>query len=378
MFAEVAAVRDFAAADHALTRQAFALTKLERFAEAGAIYARLASDFADSMYAAEATISAGRCYYRADEPAKAATWLRKALERGDAHASEAAHWLARLLIREGKAGEAVELVERQLAAGGEGPFVANLQVDRADALYEIPNRRRDALDLYVRFAETHPRHELAPQALYNAAFTALELKQYNEGRDHAEAFLAAWPQDSLAADAKYVAAECNLQLKKYDEAARQYRDLAENHAAHPDHESFQVRRGLVAYLQKDYPAVVATLGPVAETLRSPPARAEAQFLVGASQFFSDKFAEAAAALTRSLDASPDWRQADETLLLLARAQARLDKPGRSPQQSREAAGRLSGKFAARSGTLSAGGTALRGFGLCRRGQELCDRGSRVP
>ena len=71
---------------------------------------------------------------------------------------------------------------KQLAAGGESPFAANLKLDQADALYEIPDKRAESLALYAKFAADHPQHELAPQALYNAAFTALELKQLRRRR----------------------------------------------------------------------------------------------------------------------------------------------------------------------------------------------------
>ena len=140
---------------------------------------------------------------------------------------------------------------------------------------------------------------------------------------HTTAFLAAYPQDKLVPDVKYVAAESLLQLKKYPEAEKAYADLVAAAKDHPDGDAWQVRRGLAAYLQKKYAETIATLSPVITSLKSPDAAAEGQFLIGASHFYTDKFAEAEKALTASLAANPKWRQADEALLLLGRSQAKL-------------------------------------------------------
>lgn len=325
LFAEVAAVKDFASTDHALYRQAFCQAKLDNYAAAGATYAKVATDFPKSAYVADATLSAGRCLYRADKPAEAAAWLQKAVDAKNASSPEAAHWLCRILIKTGKAAEAADLAGKQLAAGGEGPFVANLKLDQADALYEIPDKRPEALALFASFAADNPKHELAAQALYNAAFTALEIKQFDEGLKHATAFLAEYPEDMLLPDVKYVAAECNLQLKKHPEAESLYKDLTANHASHADIDSWRVRLGLVSYLQKKYADAIANLSPVVAMLKAPDAVAEAQFLIGASQFYTDKFAEAESAFKASLAANPKWRQSDEAFLLIARSQVRIGK-----------------------------------------------------
>jgi cellulose synthase operon protein C len=324
LFGQLATTRSFSAADHALSRQAYCLAKLEKLAEAGQAYARLASDFARSSYAEDAVVAAGRCFYRAGKTDEAQQWLQKAVALKDENSTEAAHWLCRLWIKAGQPAEAARLAERE-SRGAAGPFAANLLLDQADALYEIPEQRPQALSLYVKFTADHAQHELAPQALYNAAFTALGLKQYNEGLKHARAFMQAFPKNDLDADVTYVAAECSLQLKNYDAALTLYRQLVAQHPQHADADAWRVRMGLVSYLQKDFDNAIAALSPIASQLKSRDARAEAHFLVGASQFYSNQFAAAATSLAASLQANPTWRQADETLLLLARSQTKDGK-----------------------------------------------------
>jgi cellulose synthase operon protein C len=325
-FGQLATAKGIEGVDHALSRQAYCLAKLDRFAEAGAVYAKLASEFGGSSFSQDAALSAGRCFYRANKSDAARQWLEKAVAVRDANSTEGAHWLCRLLIKAGQADEAAQIAAKELAAA-RGPFVDNLALDRADALYEIEGKRAEALPLYVKFATDRPQHELAPQALYSAAFTALGLKQYEAGLAHARNFLQAFPRNELDADVKYVAAECNLQLKNYDAAENLYRQLVKEHADHAEADAWRVRLGLVAYLQKKYDAAIATLSPIAEQLESAEARAEALFLIGASRFYQDKYGAAGQSLAASLRAAPAWRQADEVLLLLGRSQAKDGKTG---------------------------------------------------
>jgi TolA-binding protein len=325
LFGEVAAIKGFAAADHALYQRAYCLAKLGQDADAAAAYGRLADDFPQSSYAAEATIAAGRLYYKLEKWDEAKARLEQAIDRHNANSPEAAHWLCRLLIRNGQAGEAAELAATHAGGSGESPYLISLKLDRADALYEMADRREEALAEYARFAAEHPRHELAPQALYNAAYTAQELKRYEEALHHAARFLAGYPQDRLAPDVQYVAAECHLLRTEYDEAEKLYRELVARHGGHAAADAWRVRLGLVAFQQKKYDAAIEALTPVAAELQSPDARAEAWYLLGASHFSREQPAEAAAALAASLKANPRWRQADDAMLLLARGQAKLGR-----------------------------------------------------
>ena len=325
MFGEAAAVKDFASADHAIYRQAYCLAKQEKFAEAGGLYARIPAEYARSTYVPEATISAGRCFYKADKLDEAAAWLAKAIDQKDADSAEAAHWLCRILLRQKKPAEAAALAAQQVSAGGQSPYLVHLRMDLADGLYELPGKRPEALAVYAKIAAESPQHELAPQALYNAAFAALDLKDYEAALKHTAAFLDAYSGDRLVPDVKYVDAESNLQLKRYAEAEKAYADLVAGGKEHPEIDAWRVRLGLVSYVQKKYPETIAALLPVVGSLKSADAAAEAHFLIGASCFFTDKFDDAAKSLSASLAAKADWRQADETLILLGRSQAKLSQ-----------------------------------------------------
>lgn len=331
MFAAVAERENFAATDHALYRQAFCLSKLDRFADAAKLYARIPAEFAQSTYAADAAMSAGRCYYRADQYAEAATWFQKALEGPASGRVEAAHWLCRIYLRDQQPQQAIDLAKRILPDAGDDPFTVQLQMDHADALYESEASRGEAVAMYLEIANRHPQHELAAQALYNAAFGALALGRHDEGLKHAETFLEAYPQQRLTPDVQYVAAECHLQRSEYAKAEKLYAQLIQSAADHPDRETWQVRLALTVYLQKKYADAIAALEPLVGALKNADNQAQAQFVLGVSRFYLDQFDGAVEALIASAKANPQWKQADEAMLFLARALRRLDRTGEAIQ-----------------------------------------------
>jgi len=325
LFAAASAVEGFSSADHALYRQALAESKQGAFVASADLYAKIPAQFPQSRYIDEATLSAARTYYQAAKYPESQQWFQKVLDAGGPDASEAAHWISRILIRDNKAAEAAALAAKSIATAAESKYLVNLKMDEADALDRIPESREQAIAKYVAIATAHADHEQASQALYNAAFTALELKKYDIALQHANAFAKAYPDHSLTADVKYVAAESQLLLGKHAEAEALYTELTANYADRTEIEQWRVRLGLSLYLQKKYDEVVATLGPLVAAMKTPESIAETQFLIGASQFYLKKNPEAEAALKASIAAAPKWRQADETLLLLSRSQRAQNK-----------------------------------------------------
>jgi TolA-binding protein len=320
LFAEVAAIEKFESADYSLYRQAFCLTSLKQLAEAGKLYASLVESYPKSEYADSATLSAGRCFYRAQQFKVAQTWFSKLLSKGGDPANEATHWIARIHLRSGAAAEALALVEKKLPAAAKSRFYVNLKMDQADAYYELPEKRAAALAAYVAIANDHPDSPQASQALYNGAFTALDLKQYQPALDHAASFQKKFPEDTLLADVKYISAEAQLQLRQLPAAEKQYRELVEGYAQHRQILVWKLRLAVVLYAQQKYPQTVDWTEKLVGQLKQPAAVAEAQFLLGASQFSQDKYPAAITALQAALAADARWRQADETLLFLSRAQ----------------------------------------------------------
>lgn len=314
-----AAKPGFELADYAALRQAAAVAELKRYAEAARLYAAMADRFPQSSHAAEARLAAGKNYFLSGDLAASRAVLKRAA--GDAtNALDAAHWTARALLKEKKPAEALAVAEKATAGNMAGPMVAQLLLDQADALYELPGRRREAVARYAALATKYPDSPLAPQARYMAGATALGEGDYRAALEHAEQFLKSYPTGELATDATYVAAESNLQLGNAVPAAEHYSQLLKRWPGHADAETWGVRRGLAMYLAKDYAGAVAALAPGADKLSPVELRAEALYVIGISELELGHADAAARRLSASLTAAPRWRLADETLLGLAQAQ----------------------------------------------------------
>ncbi len=270
-------------------------------------------------------MAAGRAYFCAEKNDLAAEWFEKVLQEEGPAVDEAAHWRSRLWLRAGEPEKALELIGADLpqAQTQNDAFTANLRMDQADATYELPDRKRQALEMYTGLARDLPDHLLAPQALYNAAFAALELKEYRNAQQLAQDFLSKYSEHRLVPDVKRIDAECLLQLGDSASAAETFARLASNTEDAAESGRLRLRQAVALYTEKEYDKTISQLSNQLAEFTQPDERAEVLHLIGMSQFRLEKFAEAKAALEQALEASPQWRQADETLLYLSRAERRL-------------------------------------------------------
>ncbi|MEX2138451.1 MAG: tetratricopeptide repeat protein [Pirellulales bacterium] len=322
-FATVARTPRFAMADYATLRQALALYEQKKYAEAANVYAALVKAFPKSQYVAAATLSAGNCFYLANMQKEARTWLGQVVAAGGEDAFEAAHWMARSFLKDNQPAEALKTVGQVLPRAGKSPQLALLKTDQADALYEIPQRRIEAVAVYADVARSHPESPTAPQAGYMAAYAALQVRDFKAARQYAEAFLKSHQGHSLTADVQFVLAESLIQLDEPAAAGTLYAELLDRHPDHADAEQWRVRRALALSFDQKHEAVVEYLRPIVAKLRRPDLMAEAQFLLGGSLFELKRYAEAREAFETSIKAQPKWRQADEALLGLSRTQRAL-------------------------------------------------------
>ena len=228
-------------------RQAAILAQQKKYAEAAALYASLAVKWPQSKLLAGANLAGGKCYYLAGDFIAAQKLLEASVAAGGASLGEAAHWLVRSLLKQGKPTEAEAAAERMLPKLGEGPAAAQLMMDRADAVYEIPARRGESAALYAAVAAKYPQAPVAADALYLAGFAALGKADYPTALRHATAFLAAYPDNALVPDAMYVAAESHLQQNHFDDAEKLFGDMVRKHAANANVETWKTRRAMALY-----------------------------------------------------------------------------------------------------------------------------------
>ena len=324
-FSNVAKIKGFASADHALYRQAFCVIQRNDLTRAATIYEQLVGSFPKSQYVGQATLGAARCYYRLQRLDQASDAFQRLWQQGNQEASEAAHWLCQIRLRRGEFAAAAKLAGEALKSASQSEFLVRLKMDYADALFEQAEQRVQALNQYAAIVESHPDDASAPQANYNAAFTALDLGDYQRLGELVQMFRKRYSEHVLFPDVLYVEAEAQLQQQKYEAAESMFSKLLGTYVKHVDRADWVIRLGVCQYGRENYQAVVAGLPASIEGLPKPEQRAEAHFLVGASQFFLQRFKEAQASLKVSVQVSPKWRRADEALLFLARSERRMEQ-----------------------------------------------------
>lgn len=318
-FARSADAAGFALADQAVLRQAAAIAEQKRYAEAAAVYATLVQRFPQSVHVAAATVAAGNCYYLANSYAEAVLWLTKAAALDGTTATEATHWLARAYLKQQRPREALAAVEKGLLNAGGHPLEVSLLLDRADAIFELPDRRGEAAAIYAAIAKDHRDHAQAPQALYLAAFAALQSGDAAAAERYGSVFLKRFERDVLMTEVRALVAESALQLGKPAEAEKSYEELLSSAAEHADAPVWRLRRALAQLLQKKFDAAVQGLEKALPAITVPEQMAEAQHLLGSAELELQHYPAAIKALSAALAAQPKWRQADETWLNLSTA-----------------------------------------------------------
>lgn len=333
-FAQAAKLAGFPHADFALLRQAECRVESGKPAEAAAVFQELPKKFPQSPYQHAARLAAGKCYYRVEKWNDARQALEPVVQAGQAEAPEAAYWLGRTLLKQDKAPEALRVFEAALAKKPQGEYLAYLQAGRIDALYEMPPRRRETAELYRQFAQQHPEHPLAAQALYLSSLTSLAHDDFPAARREAEAFLAnaKYAQHERSPAVLFLAAEAHLLGPEGDppgdraRALALYRQLVEKHPNHAHVPRAQLRIGYVLLTAEKPQEAVAHLSGVLPRLPAPEHKAEAHLLLGRAHSAAGDEKQALAAFDAAVSAAPNWPRGDEALLGAARCLRRLENP----------------------------------------------------
>ena len=324
-YAVAAGGEGFASADYATVRHADSLAAQNQYAEAAALYASVPEKFANSPYGGLCTLEAGKKYYAAGDFAQALGYLKKVVAGGGKSAHDAAHWAARSLLKQNQSAEALKLIEPILPSAEGSPLQSQLLMDQADAMYEISGRRKESVGLYAALAEKHPTDPLAPQAMYMAAFAAMNLADYKTAVTHAETFLKTWADDQLAVGTMHVLAESKLLLNQYAAAEKLYDQLLEKAPDDRDAEIWKVHRGTSMYLQKRYEETIAALQPLIGEIQTAELAAEGWYRIGRSQAALKQYDAAVTSLEASIKAKPKWKLADDAHLVLAYAYQQTGK-----------------------------------------------------
>ena len=325
-FELVSRVKDFPLADTAMLRHARCLYEQEKYAEAGAIYWTVAKEFPKTKHYDTSVVAGAKCYYLIGQYSVARSGLENVAKRDVPEAAEASQWIARALLKEKSALQALTVLDVAIKKHAESPALPQLILTRIDALYELPGRRAETVPLYAEFAKKYPQEELASQSSYMAALTALDLGDNAAAKQNSDLFRQSFPQDKLLPDVLFIGAEARLLLKEFDAAVKMYEEFLKLSPEHPSATLGKVRAGLGLQLAGRNDDAVNWLSPILASVSDPALKSEALSILGRCELARDQLAAAAERFEESLKTKPDHEQSDQTLLILADVYRRLDRP----------------------------------------------------
>ncbi|MGB9690093.1 tetratricopeptide repeat protein [Thermogutta sp.] len=315
-FRKAGADSRFADADLAVIRSGDALVQLKRYEEAAQQYASVEKRFPNSPHVARANLGAAKCLYFANRYQEALPLLVRATQAPDVRA-EAIHWAARCYLKLGQPQQVLDLIVPDAIQSAAAPWNVTLQLDRADALYEIPEKRAAAVKEYAQAAAMATDPALKGEALYAAAHTALGLGQIGVARQYAEQFQKEISDHVLSPDVQHIVAECELVENHYDAAAQMFDELAKKYPKNPQVGLWRVRQLTALQMAGKHDAVVKLGQALADALPQPEDQAAILTLMGASQLELDNPKAAQESLLLSLSRSPKGPSADRAMLVLA-------------------------------------------------------------
>lgn len=303
---------------YAVFRQAFAHAKADRSSDATKLYERLLEEYGDSAYAASATLASAQSAYRSGDFDLAAKRFEKVLQqKNPAAATEAAHWLTRIALAKPEPAKALSIAKTQIDKGAEGDFATALKLDYAEALSVDPTTLEKAFEQFKSVYQDAPNDPLAPRAIYNAAFFALQLNQPDDAIGLADEFATKFPEDALAADVAAIAAEASLAKGDALTASTKFQELLKLDSASnsPQRPLWVIRGGASLITAGKIDDAIQFLE--AETARLPETaqKAEALMLIGQAQLQASRPGRAAESFANSLKTDRNWIRASEVSLL---------------------------------------------------------------
>ena len=283
----------------------------------------------DPKLADQAQAYAGANYLSAGNTEKAIGSLKKSTASSSEFASESAHLLAGIYLKQNDFQNAYAIATKFLPEAKQqaSKVLVDLKLDQADAAYGMPQRRKESIQLFQNLASEHPDHELAPAALYNAAFASLEENDLPGAIRLAGQFEDKYPQSDFLGDTLEVKADALLLDKKYGASAKVFEQLISDSkfSGNSKRKIWQLRAGLALYLQEKYKDAIQKLTPLAGNFEQATRNAEAWHWIGSSHFQLKDYPAAETAYVNALKADAKWSRADESLSFLCRSQIKTDK-----------------------------------------------------
>lgn len=242
-------------------------------------------------------------------------------DRDAAIGRDAVYWAAKCRLRGGAPADAATQIAELIRRDPENPNIAAMRYDLAVALLKA-NKSVEAIAALDDFLEHHPKHALAPEALYLAAAALHQQREHERSLTLCRRFQASYEQHDRAAAVARLIAENLLLAKRYEDAARAYDEFASRFPDDPQRPVAALRAGQALLLAGKPEQAEQRLAPLAALAKKDAALRPALAALGDIAFQRGDLPRAESLLAEYLAADPAAADADDALLKLALARLR--------------------------------------------------------
>lgn len=274
--------------------------------------------------AAEARLGRADALDRLNRPAEAeAIWKRLIADGPRNLGARAAYALGTSLLRRNRGADARIVLEDALKRFS-GTTMTPALLFRAGEAAARDGKPGEARARFLKLVDDYPKDPWAPDALLKGADLARNARDLDAARALASSFATRFPNHPRQADARLIEARAALDAGRPREAI----DLLELllNRDRPGPEVAQHARyclGLAYRADGQKAKADALLDDLARSPAAAPVANDARFLLGQGHIQAGRFAEAIEPLTKYLDARPDGDVAPNALAYLAIAHAEL-------------------------------------------------------
>jgi cellulose synthase operon protein C len=278
-----------------------------------------------SPLVAEARIERAEALGKLDRRDEAENLLRTVAEDpSQPLAAQAADALGASQLARGKPAEALATFDQASVRLAASPSVSTLRYHAAEALLAM-GKPNEARSRFLKLAADDPKAPSADDAQLRAIAMTLDAKDAVTARKLAAPFASRFRESPLRADARLLDARAALALGQPKDAIQVLEaSLNEDKPAPNVVQATYYYLGL-AYQKDGQPAKASEV--LAKLARTPtPVAADAQYLIGQTEFDAGRFEQAIPALEAYFHDKPKGEVADHALARIAQAQSELNRP----------------------------------------------------
>jgi len=238
-------------------------------------------------------------------------------------AAQASEALGSMLLARGKASEALTVFDQSTTRLANSPTASTLRYRAAEACLAM-GKLNDARNRFLKLATDDPKAPLADDALLRAVAMTLDARDAATARRLVALFLTKFPESPLKGDVRLLDARASLALGQPKEAIQTLEASLEQDKPSPAVSQADTYYLGLAYQKDGQPDKAAEV--LARLSKTPtPVAADAQYLLGQTDFDAGRFEQAIPALEKYLAEKPKGEVADHALARIAQAQAELNR-----------------------------------------------------